>query len=395
MVVTPGYLLPEPRPAPVGVPARTDGRLDGRRQRVIGFAFPCPAGMMTSIPCLWARMADRPTPPNPLEALWQPQALIAVVLAGEGLAALLALAPANLSDRWVHFGLASLMIQWVALLSLTGLYLMRGPLSAMPPPRVAWVTLSLLMVSTWIAGAASWLVFQAPDAGGRQDWQGYLLRLSTMALTVGLLALAAFQNFWRARRLAVLAKQSELDALQARIRPHFLFNTLNTGAALVHARPGEAERLLLDLADLFRAALSGPAELPLTSELELARRYLEIERLRFGDRLQVNWSLPPTLPDVVVPALSIQPLVENAIRHGIEPSPRGGRLDVTVVEEVDQVRVVVSNDLPPSGRKPAAGHQVGLASARERIEALSEGRGRLETRVLDGRYVATITLPVA
>src|SRR5690606_5146487 len=180
----------------------------------------------------------------------------------------------------------------------------------------------------------------------------------------------------------------------ARIRPHFLFNTLNTGAALVHARPGEAEQLLLDLADLFRAALSGPAELPLAGELELARRYLEIERLRFGDRLQVHWNLPPSLPDVVVPALSIQPLVENAIRHGIEPSPKGGRLDVTVVEEVDQVRVVVSNDLPPAGRKPAAGHQVGLASARERIEALSEGRGRLETRVLDGRYVATITLPV-
>src|SRR5690606_29909172 len=123
--------------------------------------------------------------------------------------------------------------------------------------------------------------------------------------------------------------------------------------------------------------------------------YLEIERLRFGDRLQVAWTLPEVLPDVAVPALSIQPLVENAIRHGIEPSPGGGRLDVTVVQEVDQVRVVVANDLPLAGRDPAAGHQVGLASARERIQALSEGRGRLETRVQDGRYVATITLPVS
>jgi two-component system sensor histidine kinase AlgZ len=226
------------------------------------------------------------------------------------------------------------------------------------------------------------------------DWTSLALRVSGITIAVGLLGLAAFHNFWKGRLAAVRAKQAELEALQARIRPHFLFNTLNTGAALVHARPGEAEQLLLDLADLFRAALSGPSELPLQGELELARRYLEIERLRFGDRLQVNWTLPETLPDVVVPALSIQPLVENAIRHGIEPSPRGGRLDVTVVEEVDQVRVVVSNDLPPAGRKPAAGHQVGLASARERIEALSEGRGRLETRVLDGRYVATITLPV-
>src|SRR5690606_30404952 len=97
-----------------------------------------------------------------------------------------------------------------------------------------------------------------------------------------------------------------------------------------------------------------------------------------------------TLPDVVVPALSIQPLVENAIRHGIEPSPKGGRLDVAVAVEPDEVRVVVSNDLPPAGTRPAAGHQVGLASARERIEALSQGRGQLTTRVQGGRYVATI-----
>ena len=88
------------------------------------------------------------------------------------------------------------------------------------------------------------------------------------------------------------AKQSELQALQARIRPHFLFNTLNTGAALVHPRPEEAERLLLDLADLFRAALAGPRQILLEDELSLARRYLEIEALRFGERLQVRWELP-------------------------------------------------------------------------------------------------------
>src|SRR5690606_11628475 len=108
-------------------------------------------------------------------------------------------------------------------------------------------------------------------------------------------------------KAAVRAKQAELEALQARIRPHFLFNTLNTGAALVHARPGEAERLLLGLSDLFRAALAGPGELPLEDELGLARRYLEIEALRFGPRLQVNWQLPAPLPEVWVPTLSIQP----------------------------------------------------------------------------------------
>ena len=221
-----------------------------------------------------------------------------------------------------------------------------------------------------------------------------LARITGIALAVGLLALGAFQNHWRARQAALRAKQAELEALEARIRPHFLFNTLNTGAALVHARPGEAEGLLLDLADLFRAALSGPRNIPLADELALARRYVEIEKLRFGDRLAVHWTMPAGVPDVEVPALSIQPLVENAIRHGIEPAARGGRVDIAVDVEADHVRIVVRNDLPPAGAVPAPGHQVGLQSARERIHALSAGRGLLETRVEDGRYVASIRLPV-
>src|SRR5690606_9580864 len=119
-----------------------------------------------------------------------------------------------------------------------------------------------------------------------------LPRMAGLTLCVGLLGLAVFYHHWRATQLAVQAKQAQLEALQARIRPHFLFNTLNTGVALVRERPGEAERLLLDLSDLFRAALAGPPTIPLEDELALARRYLEIEQLRFGPRLQVKWEVP-------------------------------------------------------------------------------------------------------
>ncbi|HEX4853020.1 sensor histidine kinase [Arenimonas sp.] len=343
-------------------------------------------------------MAKRPPPTQPLEALWQPQALTAVLLAGEGLALLLALAPGNPGDRWVHFGLASLMIQWIALLTLGALYALRGALARVAAPRVAWIALSLLVLNALVAGSAAWLALSGADGGGLQGWFQQQLRLCAMTLTVGLLALAAFQNFWRARQLAVLAKQAELEALQARIRPHFLFNTLNTGAALVHARPGEAEQLLLDLSDLFRAALSGESEIPLADELALARRYLEIEALRFGPRLRLSWSLPDPVPAIRVPTLSIQPLVENAIRHGVEPSAEGGAVDVRVEAEGAQVKVIVANDLPRASTRvgPAhAGHQVGLASVRSRIEALTEGRGRVEAGIIDGRYVATLTLPRA
>ena len=218
--------------------------------------------------------------------------------------------------------------------------------------------------------------------------------MTTLALTVGLLGLAAFQNHWRARQLAVRAKQAELEALQARIRPHFLFNTLNTGAALVHQRPEEAERLLLDLSDLFRAALAGPREITLADELALVRRHLEIEGLRFGDRLRVEWQVPAALPDVTVPALSIQPLVENAIRHGVEPVATGGDVHLQVATDGDWLEVTVANALPSAPVRPTTGHQVGLNAVRARIQAMTHGRGSVRTTTVEGRYTAVIRIPL-
>src|SRR5690606_23707653 len=182
-------------------------------------------------------------------------------------------------------------------------------------------------------------------------------------------------NYARARHLLVRAKQLELEALQARIRPHFLFNTLNTGAALVHARPDEAERLLLDLADLFRAALRGPELVPLADELELTRRYLEIEGLRLGQRLQVRWQLPEPLPQAMVPALSMQPLAENAVRHGIEPLPEGGRIDIEANVAAGRITVEIRNDLG-DGDGRIDGHRIGLCAPPERAGRASVRRRR-------------------
>lgn len=332
-------------------------------------------------------------PEEPLAALWRPPALLGVMLGGEALAALLALAPAQNGDRLVHFGLASLGIQWVALGTLCALFLLRRHLGRLPPMQLAWICLGFFLAMSLLVAMAAWSVLAL---GGLGDGSraAFVLRMLAIALVVGLIGLLSYQNYWRSRRLAVRAKQLELEALQARIRPHFLFNTLNTGAALVHARPDEAERVLLDLADLFRTALRGPQLIPLAEELALTRRYLEIEALRFGPRLQLSWRVPHVLPNVRVPSLSIQPLAENAIRHGIERLPKGGQLEIDVDVADNGITVTVTNDLPalPGDSR---GHAVGLASARERVLAMTEYRGRIDADIEDGRFVARMWLPAA
>lgn len=330
---------------------------------------------------------------DPLDTLWQAPAIAWMLLTGEAVAIVLTLAPGIEEDRWRYFGLISLAIQWILLSTLAALYLMRRPLARLRPQQVAYAALGLLLVFTLGISNLAWFFFRYTWSLPPEQWEGMQWRLTGIVLAVGLLGLTAFQNHWRGRLHAVRAQQSELQALQARIRPHFLFNTLNTGAALVHERPEEAERLLLDLADLFRAALAGPRQISLDDELSLARRYLEIEALRFGDRLTVAWHLPRELPAVSVPALSIQPLVENAIRHGVERMASGD-IDIAVSTTLDTVVVRISNPLPPAGGLTFAGHKVGLNASQVRIEALTGGRGSVLTQVDAGRFIATVRLPV-
>ncbi|MFD0739460.1 sensor histidine kinase [Lysobacter koreensis] len=331
---------------------------------------------------------------SPLDTLWRVHAILWMVVAGEGLAVVLALATETSSDRLTYFGRLSVAIQWVMLLTLVAIYALRKPLSRIRPQGVAYVALCLLLINTWVTAGIAWLLMRDVGPMPAGGWQALVLRLTGIVLAVGLLGLAAFQNHWRARQAAVQAKQAQLESLHSRIRPHFLFNTLNTGVALVRRRPEEVERLLLDLADLFRAALAGPRQISLEDELALARRYLEIEALRFGDRLSVRWELPGVMPAVTVPALSIQPLVENAIRHGVEQLPAGGEVEIAVSTTPGTVVVRITNPLPHPGSHSHPGHRVGLNASQVRIEALTDGRGSVQTQVAGGRYIATVRLPV-
>ena len=335
-----------------------------------------------------------PSPIGPLDTLWQPGTLIWVLLAGEAVAAVLALAPGTGGDRLTYFGVASLAIQWISLAALCLLYLLRRRLAHFRPPVVAQIGLGALLLSTWMVVGLAWLALGDYTTMPEDGWTGFAMRVTAIALIMGLLGLGAFQAQWSAKQLAVSAEHAKLQALQARIQPHFLFNTLNTGISLLHAKPDLAEQLLLDLSDLFRAALSQRESLRLAEDLSLARRYLEIEQLRLGDRLRLTWDIPAELPALQVPTLSIQPLAENAIRHGIEPSTTGGDVGIRIGTVDGDLQIAVSNTLPPASARAASGHQVGLSSVRARIHAATQGRGSVDTRIVDGLYTATIRLPL-
>ncbi len=331
-------------------------------------------------------------PLMPLEVLWQTRTIIAALLIGEGLALVLALAPGANEDRWVYFGLASLMIQWITLLTLSALFVFRRQLSSLPLNQLAPLVVLILVACGWLVGSFAWALFRDVWPLVLDSAFGFFVRLTGIGLTVGLLIMAALQNHWRIKLLALRAKQAELESLQARTHPHFLFNTLNTGAALVHARPDAAEQLLLDLSDLFRAALTGPSQISLAEEIDLTRRYLAIEELRLGNRLSVRWETPKPLPDAQLPSLSLQPLVENAVRHGVERLIDGGVIDIFVTSDEEFMHITVQNEMPATGGN--GGHGVGLASVGQRIEHMTDGAGKLQTEVVGSRHIATIKLPL-
>ena len=188
----------------------------------------------------------------------------------------------------------------------------------------------------------------------------------------------------------VAARQQEQ---QARIRPHFLFNTLNSAIALVREDPARAEAILEDLSDLFRHALMDPGEsVTLAEEVTLARRYLDIEQVRFGERLQVEWSLDPQAGRARVPPLLLQPLVENAVKHGVEPSATGAQVKVSTQCRGGMVVIKVTNTVPAGQGEP--GNGVAQENVRNRLRLMHDVQGQFQAMLKDGIYQVRMEVPL-
>ena len=199
----------------------------------------------------------------------------------------------------------------------------------------------------------------------------------------------------RARALSPAIAEARIQALQARIRPHFLFNSINAVLSLIRSEPKRAERALEDLADLFRVLMADNRALtPIAKEVELARQYLAIEKLRLGNRLQVRWNTERMPAEALVPALLLQPLVENAVYHGIEPLEEGGTIAIEVSSASGQVVIVLTNPFRATGSDHHSGNRMALANIRERLALHFDAEASMQSRIADGNYEVTIRLPL-
>jgi two-component system sensor histidine kinase AlgZ len=197
----------------------------------------------------------------------------------------------------------------------------------------------------------------------------------------------------RAKGRTPAATAARLTELQSRIRPHFLFNTLNSAIALVRAEPAKAETLLEDLSDLFRHALMDQGDaVTLADEIALAQRYLAIEKVRFGERLQVEWSLDPKADGARLPPLLLQPLVENAVRHGVEPSASGAQLRISTQRRGGVVVIKVSNTVP-AGPGPAGSGEA-LRNVRERLALLHDVQGQFRSGLVGQLFQVRMEVPL-
>lgn len=197
----------------------------------------------------------------------------------------------------------------------------------------------------------------------------------------------------RARASPPVHDQTRLAALNARIRPHFLFNTLNSVLSLIRARPQQAEAALESLSDLFRAAMRDPQEkVSLAEEIELAQHYLDLEKLRLGERLAVDWQIEPDSGALPIPPLILQPLLENAVYHGIEPSATGGCICVRIGRHREALRIVIANPLADASCH-GLGNQMALDNIRERLALYYDLEASMARSVKDGNYEVRIDLP--
>lgn len=299
--------------------------------------------------------------------------------------------------HWASFGLLSLFIQWITLISAAALCLLRTWLIRLPMTLCTFlclvITLSIIIMTSL---AAYHFPFLPAQLTPKSSISLVLLRNSIIGIIITAFLLRYAYVQYQLVQQQKIELQSRLQSLQSRIQPHFLFNSMNNIVSLIPTNPSLAETLIEDLSILLRASLSENSyEVPLSKEIDLAKRYLHLEKLRLNERLKIHWSLPKSsLDHIHVPHLLLQPLLENAIKHGIQPAINGGLIHITITQHDSHLHIFIKNTLSTHSTQASEGHHIGLRNIYERLNALYGKKGQMQTDKTITDYHVSIRIPV-
>lgn len=324
--------------------------------------------------------------------------LFIILLVAELVAIVLTLAAHSPEGQFLlSLSKTSFFVLWLALLGTAVLCKLRGWLERAGKTRAFVFAFLLLVALSLVIAELAWqLPVRLVGVNVINDSHGDFL-LRTLAISAIFIALAMrylyVSSEWR--RSIVLEAQARISALQALIRPHFLFNSMNTIASLTRSDPRQAEEAVEDLSDLLRASLSGTRDrTSIKEELEVAAIYQRIEKLRLGDRLKIRWDISELPMRARIPSLTIQPLIENAIYHGIELLPDGGDVVVSGKRDGRSLQIAVANPVAPGKSRGKDGNKMALANIRQRFELAYGNRASVTVDNSNDRYVVTLRFPI-
>ncbi len=339
-----------------------------------------------------APTADEPAPRESagfIPELCNVSALSLLVLFAQLLVLLLLFAGGPLT--WIRLALLSLFVQWVTLCSAGLICGSRNWLNRLPLFAGALLAFAMVLLVTAIMGISADRLLHGSQA---INWRNIAGQLVISGIITGL----ALRYFYVQQQLRVQEQselKSRLQALQSRIRPHFLFNSMNIIASLIAVDPETAETVVEDLSELFRASLNDTGnQVSLSQELDLCRRYARIEKLRLGERLNIEWDLAPHA-GVKIPLLTLQPLLENAIYHGVQPIPEGGTISVTLTLTDDRAELQITNPLPPAQTQPSQGNRMALNNIRSRLQVLYGNAAGLTAAPEGSVFVTRLHYPIS
>ena len=324
-------------------------------------------------------------------ALFNERGVLCSLIVTQVIAIILAFSPSIDGDIWLRLGVVSLFLHLIVLVSVTALYFCRHFLKKQRQFSQLSSFFTVFLVSTILFS----ILFSqfAFNISSTDDLVLFTLRNCIIIFLISALFLQFLLIHFEKEQQTKALTRAELDALQARIRPHFLYNSLNTAAELTHLDVNAAENAILALAALSQAAMKAGQRVSLEDEITLSKQYVELETWRFGDRLKINWQIPADLPALTIPCLTLQPLIENAVCHGVEASEFGALISVELHITPRYLTMIVSNPIPNTSQHKRANNGMALENIRQRLAIYYKDKAQLSITNKDNIFRVKVVIP--